>query len=137
MTLKKTVPTLPVHVYRIPSRQKQTEYIERDEKRITRSRLLFLASPTNCKTTVDMEFLLSVNESRGGTVLCLLKLDFFYGGLCIKHGEGKSTNLQFEVLPVSYFYPEQIVILLKSVTVSTNICHSAVSAWVMKFCFSK
>lgn len=84
MTLKKTVPTLPVHVYQIPSRQKQTEYRERAEKRITRSRLLFLASPTNCKTTVDMEFLLNVNESRGGTVLCLLKLDFFLWGFMYK-----------------------------------------------------
>lgn len=132
---KENCPTLAVLVYRIPSKQKQTENRERAEKHITGSRLLFLASPTNCKTTVDMEFCKWV--WRWNYFVPFKTWFFFYGDLCVNHGEGKSMNLQFEVLPVSYFYPEQIVILLKLITVGRNICHSAVSAWVMKFCFGK
>lgn len=65
-----------------------------------------------------MEFFLSANESGSGTILWLLKLDFLWG-LCIKHGEGKDMNLQFEALSGSCYYTEQIAILL--VTVSRDI----------------
>lgn len=67
-----------------------------------------------------MEFLLNVDESEVGLLLRLLKLDFWWC-LCVNHGKGKGMNLQLEALTVSYYYPEQIAILLKLIAVRRNI----------------